>query len=68
MAKFKIGQTVIGNDLASRYYSITKKGYVAFVTDVPDDSSIKIESVSHPSEGFVVSASAFDLFKYGEEK
>ena len=34
MSKFKVGDTVIGNELASKNYGITKQGWMGVVTNV----------------------------------
>lgn len=58
--KFKIGDQVIGNDLADDYYSITCKGYKGTVTDVLNNGKIK---VNH----YTVLEECFDLFEEEEK-
>jgi hypothetical protein len=65
-AKFKVGDIVIGNDHATRLYSITKAGFKgkvvkAYPTDESgSDKDIVIEKLTGGSE-FAVSSFAFDL-------
>lgn len=54
--KFKIGDKVIGNDLADEDYSITRKGYKGIVTDVLNNGKIKVNQ-------YIVLEECFDLFE-----
>lgn len=54
--KFKIGDQVIGNDLADEYYAVTCKGYVGTVKEVRDGRTIKVDQ-------WVVLEECFDLFE-----
>lgn len=58
--KFKVGDLVIGNDLADKHYCITCKGYKGIVTDVLNNGKIK---VNH----FSVLEECFDLFEEEEK-
>lgn len=54
--KFKIGDKVIGNDLADENYGITCKGYKGIVTDVLNNGKIKVNQ-------YTVLEECFDLFE-----
>lgn len=54
--KFKIGDKVIGNDLADENYGITCKGYKGIVTDVLNNGKIKVNQ-------YTVLEKCFDLFE-----
>lgn len=54
--KFKIGDKVIGNDLADENYGITCKGYNGIVTDVLNNGKIKVNQ-------YTVLEECFDLFE-----
>lgn len=54
--KFKVGDKVIGNDLADEYYGITCKGYKGIVTDVLNNGKIKVNQ-------YTVLEECFDLFE-----
>lgn len=58
--KFKIGDKVIGNDLADEYYAVTRKGYKGIVTDVLEDGNIKVNR-------YTVLEECFDLFEEEEK-
>ena len=59
--KFKVGDKVIGNDLANEYV-ITKKGWIGTVTEViPNRNQIRIKSLLDKL-GYLVDAEAFDLY------
>lgn len=58
--KFKVGDKVIGNDLADENYGITCKGYKGIVTDVLNNGKIK---VNH----YTVLEECFDLFEEEEK-
>lgn len=54
--KFKVGDKVIGNDLADEYYGITCKGYKGIVRDVLNNGKIKVNQ-------YTVLEECFDLFE-----
>lgn len=54
--KFKVGDKVIGNDLADENYGITCKGYKGIVTDVLNNGKIKVNQ-------YTVLEECFDLFE-----
>lgn len=54
--KFKIGDKVIGNDLADENYGITRKGYKGIVTDVLNNGIIRVNQ-------HIVLEECFDLFE-----
>lgn len=58
--KFKVGDKVIGNDLADENYRITCKGYDGIVTDVLNNGKIKVDR-------WVVLEECFDLFEEEEK-
>ncbi len=58
--KFKIGDKVIGNDLADEYYGITCKGYKGIVRDVLNNGKIKVNQ-------YTVLEECFDLFEEEEK-
>lgn len=58
--KFKVGDKVIGNDLADEYYAVTRKGYVGTVKEVWDGRRIKVDR-------WVVLEECFDLFEEEEK-
>lgn len=58
--KFKVGDKVIGNDLADEYYTVTRKGYVGTVTDVLKNGKIKVNQ-------YTVLEKCFDLFEEEEK-
>nr|DAV24416.1 MAG TPA: hypothetical protein [Caudoviricetes sp.] len=53
--KFKVGDKVIGNDLADGYYGITSKGYKGIVTDVLNNGKIKVNQYTVLEECFDLS-------------
>lgn len=59
--KFKVGDKVIGNDLADEYYAVTRKGYKGMVTDVLNNGKIKVDH-------YTVLEECFDLFEEEEEE
>ena len=50
--KFKVGDKVIGNDLADEHYGITCKGYKGIVTDVLNNGKIKVNQYTVLEECF----------------
>lgn len=58
--KFKVGDKVIGNDLADENYGITCKGYKGTVTDVLKNGKIKVNQ-------YTVLEKCFDLFEEEEK-
>lgn len=58
--KFKVGDKVIGNDLADEYYAVTRKGYVGTVKEVRDGRTIVVDR-------YPVLEECFDLFKEEEK-
>lgn len=58
--KFKVGDKVIGNDLADEYYTVTRKGYVGTVKEVRDGRTIKVDR-------WIVLEECFDLFEEEEK-
>lgn len=58
--KFKVGDKVIGNDLADENYGITCKGYKGIVTDVLNNGKIKVDR-------YIVLEECFDLFEEEEK-
>lgn len=58
--KFKVGDKVIGNDLADEYYAVTRKGYKGIVTDVLNNGKIKVNQ-------YTVLEECFDLFEEEEK-
>lgn len=66
MAKFKVGDKVVGNEKANRY-GITDQGWIGYVVHVGDDDKIGVwetleEEIEH---GFIVDPACFDLVKPG---
>lgn len=63
---FKVGDIVIGNELASKYYTTTR-GTIWRVSLV-NDNTIRLVGVEkpHQQEPFVVDAQRFDLYKDGK--
>lgn len=47
MAKFKVGDVVIGNEKASEHYRVTKMGAKCIVTKTYDDGNIKVKYKGH---------------------
>lgn len=65
MAKFKIGDKIIGNEQASKHYSYTKTGWIGKVVGVNgDDIQVKDDTSSR----MWVSANCFDLYSPAQEK
>lgn len=58
--KFKVGDKVIGNDLADKNYAVTRKGYVGTVKEVRDDRTIVVDR-------YAVFEECFDLFEEEEK-
>lgn len=58
--KFKVGDKVIGNDLADGYYAVTRKGYVGTVKEVRDGRTIVVDR-------WAVLEECFDLFEEEEK-
>lgn len=58
--KFKVGDKVIGNDLADENYGITCKGYVGTVKEVRAGGTIKVDR-------YIVLEKCFDLFEEEEK-
>lgn len=66
MAKFKIGDKVIGNEQASKHYPYTITGWIGEVTDVHGDGSIQVKDAT--SSKMWVNADCFDLYSPTPEK
>ncbi len=66
MAKFKVGDKVVGNEKANRY-GITDQGWIGYVVYVGDDDQIGVwETLEEEKEhGFTVNPACFDLVKPG---
>lgn len=70
--KFKIGDVVIGNDLAEKHHSITKQGWIGIVRDIVHKDLIKVSSVEidrgtvipNSDETFSVDPNYFDYLDY----
>lgn len=63
MAKFKVGDKVVGNEKANRY-GITDQGWVGYVVHVSDDDKIGVlEALNEDDSGFTVDPACFDLVK-----
>lgn len=58
--KFKVGDFVIGNDLADSHYAITKKGFKGVVTELISNKKIKIQSIGD-NLTYIVMVDFFDL-------
>lgn len=58
--KFKVGDQVIGNGLADKYYAVTRKGYVGTVKEVQDGRMIVVDC-------YPVLEECFDLFEKEEK-
>jgi hypothetical protein len=54
--KFKVGDTVIGNDLADERYNHTKKGWQGVVDKIFTDNTFE-------SDGYRLSSEYFDLLE-----
>lgn len=63
--KFKVGDRVIGTDLASEYYYTTCKGWKGVVVEVLEDGYIKVrgklKSFPNMHSQFIVESKAFEL-------
>ena len=62
MAKFNVGDKVIGNKTASEHYGITKCGWVGSVQFANEDTITVVGTYDHAGP-FIVDASCFDLLK-----
>ena len=60
MAKFKIGDKIIGNEQASKHYSYTKTGWIGRVTSVSGDKEIQVKDDT--SSHMWVCSDYFDLY------
>jgi hypothetical protein len=65
--KFKVGDEIIGNKLATHNYNITRKGVKGKVIDIIDDEYIKINIIGD-SGTYCVNSKCFDLVKSAEPK
>lgn len=65
--KFKVGDKVIGNDLADEYYGITCKGYKGIVTDVLEDGKIKVNQYAVFEECFDLSEEKIVITRKGKK-
>lgn len=65
--KFKIGDKVIGNDLADGYYGITRKGYKGIVTDVLNNGKIKVNQYTVLEECFDLSEEKIVITRKGNK-
>lgn len=63
MAKFKVGDVVIGNEKASEHYRITKKGAKCIVTKTYDDGNIEVK---YKGRKHIVWSGFFDLVSTDE--
>lgn len=61
--KFKVGDRVIANAKASKYYSITHEGWKGYVTQVPDnDGYMRVDDdKTNIGHGYIVSIDCFEL-------
>lgn len=68
MAKFKVGDQVVGNAKANDYYDITREGWKGFVTEVETwgrEDMIRVsDSINGDDNGYAVFAECFDLVNY----
>ena len=72
MSKFKVGDVVIGNDLADQHHNITKKGWIGIVRDIVNTDFIKLSSayidrgtvVPNSDDIFCVNTNCFDYLDY----
>lgn len=62
MVKFKVGDYVIGNELANEEYSVTVKGWIGKVATVYDDTLIGVRGISEKEE-YCVCSNCFDLYE-----
>lgn len=65
MAKFKVGDQVVGNAKANDYYDITREGWKGFVRKVYKNNEIRVASTpkSDVYDGYLVYEECFDLVK-----
>ena len=70
MSKFMVGDTIIGNSLANRYFTITREGWIGVVVKVEDSGSVVARSNSPTSAKCYdgLPASCFDLYKRNKER
>lgn len=61
--KFKVGDKVIANAKASKYYGITREGWKGYVTQVPDnDGYMRVDDdKTNIDHGYIVSIDCFEL-------
>lgn len=72
MSKFKVGDVVIGNDLADIQHSIARKGWIGIVRNIVHQDLIKVSSVEidrgtvipNSDETFFVNPNCFDYLDY----
>lgn len=66
MAKFKVGDKVVGNEKANRY-GITNQGWVGYVVSVGDDRIDVWEKLGEGIDGgYTVDPACFDLIRPGK--
>lgn len=65
--KFKVGDKVIGNDLADENYGITCKGYKGIVTDVLNNGKIKVNQYTVLEECFDLSEEKIVITRKGKK-
>lgn len=65
--KFKVGDKVIGNDLADENYCITCKGYEGIVTDVLNNGKIKVNQYTVLEECFDLSEEKIVVTRKGNK-
>lgn len=65
--KFKVGDTVIGNDLADERYNHTKKGWQGRVIEIKTNSFRAVDIGEDDTGSFALEYKYFDLLKSTEE-
>lgn len=64
VCKFKVGDHVIGNALATTRYMVTKEGWIGVVTEVGEgDGMFRAVDVSNHDSRFTLNDAYFNLFK-----
>lgn len=63
MAKFKVGDRVVGNAKADGRYMVTKKGWTGYVVEVTGSAHITVNEDKNANYGYPVCPDYFDLVK-----
>ena len=60
--KFKVGDKIIGNGKGDRYYTVTRKGWIGVVVNIPSSEHIYAKPIDGDRVYDNLVSSCFDLY------